>query len=83
MPSQDIGSVYSGQRATIVPGEPMSRAGGQYGKGHSYLAATPIAEPSGMASGQTVRDQAGGMKRHPRSGGVANNTDYGKLTMPV
>ncbi len=33
---QNLSSPHSGLRQTITPGEPMSRAMGQYGKGHSF-----------------------------------------------
>lgn len=35
---QDLGSPHSGMKATVTKGDPMSRAMGQLGKGHSFAA---------------------------------------------
>jgi len=79
MAQQDLGNPYMGKPATITSGDPMSRADNQYGKDHSYLA--PAMGPAlgpGTDPGASVRDAMGGMKRHPRVGGLADPNDYSK-----
>jgi hypothetical protein len=86
-PPVGIGSqkLAAGQKATITGGDPFSRMMGQYGKGHSYVGAPtdPAAsDPTKHAGAQTVRGGKGGVKTHPRQGGIGPgpNGSYGSET---
>jgi hypothetical protein len=63
-----------GAKASITGGDPLSRAMGQYAKGHSYL--TPAdgqptdVDPTLHAGANAVRGSKGGVKTHPREGGI-------------
>jgi hypothetical protein len=57
--AQNLGSPYAGTRSTITKGEPLSRAMGQYGKGHSF---TSLAGGGAQPLGK-VRGGLGQMKR--------------------
>ena len=62
-----------GQKDSITGGDPLSRSMGQYGKGHSYLGgAQPSvnSDPTKHAGSQVVRGSQGGVKTHPREGGI-------------
>lgn len=83
MAVQDLGGPHSGVKATITPGDPMSRAMGQYGQGHSYdnmatMAGLPTSDPAGKM-GPPVRDGKGGIKSNPKVGalGAGPNGSYG------
>lgn len=56
--AQDLGSPHSGQKATLAGGEPLSRSMGQYGKGHSFTAPTPLKQIRG-GTGQMRRIRGG------------------------
>jgi hypothetical protein len=62
-----------GQKDTITGSEPLSRMMGQYGKGHSYVGgAAPDTnmDPTKHAGSQAIRGGQGGVKAHPRQGGI-------------
>lgn len=72
-------SLGAAAQPSITPGDPMSRAMGQYGKGHSYLngadmpaaaSTTPTLSHPGASQ---IRGGAGGMKSRPRSGGLGDD----------
>lgn len=83
--AQNLVSPHAGVRATITPGDPMSRMMGQYGKGHSFAPAAPpagdpvLAVPGAKGAAGAVRDARGGVKRHGRQGGLGPgpNGSYG------
>lgn len=90
MTAQNLMSPHAGIKATITPGDTMSRAMGQYGKGHSFAAPTPTAMsigPPGMPGGvgpksdpgPHIRDGKGGIRKNARSGGIGPgpNGSYG------
>jgi hypothetical protein len=56
---QDLQSPHSGLKATLSPGEPLSRSTGNYGKGHSF---------SGGLS--QIRGGKGNIRRNPTHGGL-------------
>jgi hypothetical protein len=59
---QNLSSPHSGLKNTIVPGDPMSRAMGQYGKGHSLFGADlPSGSPGGSL--RSIRGGTGQMRR--------------------
>lgn len=70
-------TLMPGQKSTLAGGDTMSRAMGQYGKGHSYLppdssAMGPAAmDPTQHAGMTQIRGGKGGMKPNPRTGGLA------------
>lgn len=64
--SQNLGSPHSGLRSTITKGEPMSRAMGHYGKGHSFSAPTPT-PGQGQAK---IRGASGQIGHQLRYGGL-------------
>lgn len=80
-------TLLPGQKSTLTGGDTMSRAMGQYGKGHSYLA--PGEGPMGPAAvdptqnhpGATqIRGSAGGVRDNPRAGGLAESKDSAPTT---
>lgn len=87
MAQQNLVSPHSGVRATITPGDPMSRAMGNYKVGHSYLdsiapPADAIADAPG-AGAIPVRGGKGGTRPHVRQGGLGAgpNGSYGSPRM--
>jgi hypothetical protein len=77
---QNIGSPHTGFRTTITKGEPLSRAMGQYGKGHSF---SSPANTAGSSPLKQIRGGSGQMRRirgglGPGKTGTAgpSNTDY-------
>lgn len=71
--AQSMGNPFmGGPKATVAPGDPLSRTAGQYGKGHSYLGGPtdPTAEdPSAHSGSVTIRGASGGIRRQ-RYGGL-------------
>jgi hypothetical protein len=78
-------TLLPGQKSTLAGGDTMSRAMGQYGKGHSYLPPGtsdmgPAAmDPTVHAGTNQIRGDQGGLKSNPRSGGLGE----GKLPPPT
>ena len=63
-------SLMPGQMTTTTPGDPVSRAQGQYGKDHNaYLPEEDgMGGPSSMPT--MMRNMSGGIRDRPRSGGL-------------
>ena len=81
MTMQNLPGLHSGVKATLIPGDTMSRSMGQYGKGHSMAAQTaalPDMAPHEVAT-VPVRDGKGGIKKNPKEGemGPGPNDGYG------
>lgn len=66
-----------GQKGTLFGGDTMSRSMSQYGKGHSYLPpgeptmGPAAADPTQHAGVTQIRGEAGGIRRIPKAGGLA------------
>jgi len=58
---QNLVSPHAGMKNTIVKGDPLSRAMGQYGKGHSFAADLPGGTPGGAL--RSIRGGTGQMRR--------------------
>ena len=64
-------SVPTGGRATLTPGNPVSRMMGQYGKATpAYMPPDTADRPPTHPAMNEVRGQSGGVKAHPREGGI-------------
>jgi hypothetical protein len=59
--AQHLGSPHSGLKSTLHAGDPMSRAMGQYGKGHSFTSA--LAGASSPSPLKQIRGGTGQMRR--------------------
>lgn len=60
MAQERLPGLHSGAMTTLTKGDPMSRSMGQYGKGHSFVPATPRPEPGAANKGpQLVPGGAG------------------------
>jgi hypothetical protein len=78
---QNLHSPHSGFRSTITSGDPMSRAMGQYGKGHSLFGADL---PGGTLGGslKSIRGGTGQMRRirgglgPGKTGTAGGSSDY-------
>ena len=55
--AQNLGSPHSGLKSTVAKGDPLSRAMGQYGKGHSFSGL------SGASPLKQIRGGTGQMRR--------------------
>lgn len=73
--AQSLGSPYTGPRATVDRGDPLTRMMGHYGKtppaGMAGMAGSaPPIDPTAHAGSKMVRGSGGGMRPHIRQGGL-------------
>jgi hypothetical protein len=86
MAQQDLKSPHSGIMSTITPGDPMDRSMGQYGKAGTPMTAmvgglpTPGSDPTKSMGDPTIKDGTGGIKSHPKFGGIGPGMSGGMGT---
>jgi hypothetical protein len=70
-------TLMAGQRATITGGDPLNRMMGHYGKNAPALLpgdSSPDDRPPMHPAMNEVRGQSGGIKEHPKFGGIGPGT---------